>query len=73
MPTFSDDKSYEKFKKETEAFSSSSKISGVEKNKAENPRKGKSPEIVNKYGYHITNLAENKTKSKAEDTSEQGL
>lgn len=32
MPTFSDDKSYEKFKKETEAFSSSSKISGVEKN-----------------------------------------
>ena len=73
MPTFSDDKSYEKFKKETEAFSSSSKISGVEKNKAENPIKGKSPEIVNKYGYHITNLAENKTKSKAEDTSEQEL
>ena len=73
MPTFSDDKTYEKFKKETEAFSSSSKISGVEKNKAENPIKGKSPEIVNKYGYHITNLAENKTKSKAEDTSEQEL
>ena len=73
MPTFSDDKSYEKFKKETEAFSSSSKISGDEKNKSGNPIKGKSPEIVNKYGYRITNLTENKTKTKAEDTSELEL
>ena len=73
MPTFSDDKSYEKLKKETEAFSSSSKLSGDEKNKSENPIKGKSPEIVNKYGYRITNLTENKTKAKAEDTSELEL
>ena len=55
MPTFSDDKSYEKFKKETEAFSSSSKISGDEKNKSGNPIKGKSPEIVNKYGFDKLN------------------
>ena len=37
MPTFSDDKSFEKFKKETEVFSSSKKTLGDEKNKVENP------------------------------------
>lgn len=69
MSTFSDDKSFEKFKKETEVFSSSKKISGDEKNKVWYPMKGKTPEIVNKYGYRISNVAENRTQVKSEDAS----
>lgn len=73
MPTFSDDKSFEKFKKETEVFSSSKKTLGDEKNKVENPMKEKSPEIVNKYGYRISNLTGNKTKAKSEEVFSQEM
>lgn len=73
MSAFSDDKALKKFKNEKEVFSSQ-KSPNKEKDKIQNRSfKGKTPEIVNQYGYRITNPTENRKEQKQYDVSDTEL
>lgn len=67
MSTFSDDKAFDKFKNETEAFSSSKKADNTRNRSQDHAFKGKTPEIVNQYGYNIVNPKDNRTEQKKYD------
>ena len=67
MSTFSDDKAFDKFKNETKAFSSSKKADNTRGRSQDHVFKGKTPEIVNQYGYSIVNPKDNRTEQKKYD------